>query len=361
MATIRDIATEANVSIATVSRVMNETPGVSPDLRDRVNRVLERLGHHAARKPAGQFIALAYTGRSSLGSPYDTAILEAMSVVASDQGLDLAIVRLENERRGDETIAQVLARKSIRGVVLRTHADTRQTCVDLAREGFPHIVVGERFEEGFVNTISTDSRSTTYQAVEHLISLGHRRIAIALSHVVDTDHADRVAGYTQALADHDLPLDEKLVYRVWAKQPNGEQVIRNLMGLADRPTALFIGDPFVAVGAVNHAHSMGVRIPEDVSIIGFDDADVRSMVYPPLSAVCQDAYRLGQEAVKALIRCMADRDTPPVKVVLPTLLELHRTTGPVPPHRVRILPDGTRIENGALEYTSVKDTATPVA
>jgi DNA-binding LacI/PurR family transcriptional regulator len=179
--------------------------------------------------------------------------------------------------------------------------------------------------------------------VEHLISLGHRRIAAVLSHIPDHDHNERLAGYQSALQDNGIEVDPKLIHRVWALRPNGAQVVRTLMSLPDRPTALFIADPPVAVGAINQAHEMGVKIPEDLSIIGFDDADMRENVYPKMSAICQDARQLGYESMIALTQMLLDRTGGPVRKILPTWLELHGTTGQPPAHCTRVLPDGTRM------------------
>jgi DNA-binding LacI/PurR family transcriptional regulator len=347
--TIREVARAADVSVATVSRVLNNTATVSPGVRDRVLEVAGRMRYGAAaRAQQTSHMALVYTGPSSLSSPYDVAILDGMSEAAEAAGLDLLVTRLGQGRRPNETAGQFLARRGIRGAVLRTTSDTRQVCVELAREGFPSIVVGERFDdhgdEADVSFIYADSRPSSYQAVEHLISVGHRRIAVVLNQVADNDHQDRLGGYEQALREHGIELDPRLVVRVGAQRPNGAQVIRTLMSLRDRPTAIFIADPPIAVGAINQAHAMGVRIPEDVSIIGFDDADTRNDVYPALSAICQDAHRLGYEAARALSqRLQGHADDPPVRLVHPTWLELHGTVSQPPAEATRVLPDGSRI------------------
>jgi DNA-binding LacI/PurR family transcriptional regulator len=304
---------------------------------------------------------LAYTGRSSIGSPYDIAVLEGMSAAADEQGFDVVVMRLQSNRRAGETAAQLLERKGVRAAVVRTHADTRHLCKELVDEAFPSIVVGDCFETEPISYVYADSRTTSYEAMEHLISLGHRRIAIALSHVPDHDHADRLAAYERALRDHQIELDPKLVYRVWAMRPNGAQVMRNLMSLPDRPTAIFITDPLVAVGAINQAHEMGVKIPDDVSIIGFDDTDTRNNIHPKLSAICQDARQLGYEAVSALTRHLMDGATTPYRKALPTWLELHRTTGRPPDETARVLPDGTRMANASAWLEQSKTDDAPAA
>jgi DNA-binding LacI/PurR family transcriptional regulator len=347
VATIRAVASEAEVSIATVSRVFNNTGAVSPDVRDRVMKVADRLRYGAAKRNMTNYIAVAYTGPSSIMSPYDSAILDGVGEAAGVAGFDLVITQIKQERRSMETVSQLLARKDIRGVVLRTTTETRHVCTELAKDGFPSIVVGDCFrDEPDVNYVCADSRSTSHQAVEHLISIGHRRIAVVVSHIHDHDHQERLLGYEDALKAHGIEIDSKLVHRVYAQRPNGAQVIRTLMSLPDRPTAIFIADPLVAVGAINQAHEMGVKIPDDVSIIGFDDTDTRNNVYPKMSAICQDAHQLGYEAAKALSERLLDDSEAVVRKAYPTWLELHGTVGRPPAEAMRVLPDGSRISQG---------------
>jgi len=346
VATIRAVASEADVSIATVSRVLNNSGSVSTSVRQRVLEAAGRLQYGATRQPAMNYIALAYTGRTSLSSPYDVAILEGMGKALESTGLDIAMIQLKQERRPNESAAQMLARKGVRAAVLRTTADTRLTCIELAKDGFPSIVVGDCFaDEPAVSYMYADSLPTSQQVVEHLISLGHRRIAIVISHVPDHDHQDRLTGYQQALSEHSIEIDPKLIHRVWAMRPNGAQVIRSLMSMPDRPTAIFIADPLVAVGAINQAHEMGVKIPDDVSIVGFDDTDARNNVYPKMSAICQDARQLGYEAAKALAERMSDNIAAPIRTAFPTWMELHDTAGQPPATAVRVLPDGVRLSD----------------
>jgi DNA-binding LacI/PurR family transcriptional regulator len=355
VATIRRVASEADVSIATVSRVLNNSGTVSRDIRERVLEVADRLQYGGGRRSASASIALAYTGPSSLGSPYDIAVIEGMADGVAAAGFDLVITQITQERRPSETAARFLARKGVRGAVLRTTADTRHVCVELAKDGFPSIVVGDCFkDEPSVNYMYADSRPTSHQAVEHLISIGHRRIAIVVSHVLDNDHHDRLLGYEQALKEHGIEVDPKLIHRVVAQRPNGAQVMRTLISLRDRPTAIVFADPLVAVGAINQVHEMGVKIPEDVSIIGFDDTDTRNFVYPKMSAICQDAHQLGYEAAKAIAQGLLEGSTSPVRKAFPTWLELHGTVGQPPAEAIRVLPDGSRLSNEAASAARVR-------
>jgi DNA-binding LacI/PurR family transcriptional regulator len=324
-----------------VSRVLNSSGVVSEDARHRVLEAANRLGYNLLRRSMANYLALAYTGRSSIDSTYDVAILAGMCAGADENNFDLSLMRLQLDRRSGETFSQMLQRKGVRAAVVRTDTETRHICRELAQENFPFIVVGDCFEGEPINYMYCDSRPTSAQAVEHLISLGHERIAIALNNVDDNDHNDRLAAYERTLKAHHLAVDPRLIYRVAAQRPNGAQVIRHLMSIPDRPTAIYIADPLVAVGAINQAHEMGVKIPQDVSIVGFDDTDSRNNVFPTMSAVCQDTQQLGYEAVRGLAQILSNEATTSIQKALPTWLELHQTTGCAPADPLRVLPDGS--------------------
>jgi DNA-binding LacI/PurR family transcriptional regulator len=346
MASIRSVAKEAGVSIATVSRVLNNHASVGRDIRTKVLSAANRLGYvSSVGKRATTYLAFVYTGPTSFSSPYDSMIMAGISQAMDETDFDLAILNHQRDKKPAETYSQYFMRKGVRGVILRTTAGTRGICHTIAEEGFPAVVVGSRFEQPSANFVYGDSLPTSKQAVEHLLSLGHQRIGIALGLVEDSDHADRLEGYRQALAGYGIEPDPKLMYRIPAQRPDGAQLLKRILGGPAPPTALYITDPKVVAGAINQAQRLGVDIPGDLSIIGMDDGDSPKDAYPQLTAVCQDAVQIGYEASSALKRII---DTPPderepIRMAIPTWLEVHETTGPPPDEPCRVLPNGTRV------------------
>ena len=330
---VRQIAQRAGVSTATVSRVINNDPNVSPRVRQRVltaanqARYVPRVGRRSTTN-----IAFVYTDECCLSSPFDSALLQGMGERMEQLGFDLMILGARTAKLPQETYSQLFMRKGVRGAVVRTTARTRHVCQHIADEGFPAVVVGERFEDPNVSFIYSDSRTSSREAIEHLIALGHRRIAVSVNVVEDSDHADRVAGYRDALASHGIEADERLIVRTPAHRLGGEQVIRRLMTSPGRPTAVYLADPFAAVGALNETQRLDLRVPGDVSIVGFDDAELRFLVHPQMTAVCQDAPQLGREALEALHAMMSTGGRPaPVRRVLETTFEVHESTGRLAP------------------------------
>ena len=329
MASVRQIAESAGVSISTVSRVLNNDPAVNTDTRDRVLSAANRSGYvPTIGRRITRYIGFAYTGRRTLVDAFDTAVLDGAARGADDARLDVVILNLHRDKQADETFTQFFMRKGVRGVVLRTVSESRDVCLKIAEEGFPHVVVSDRFDSPHVNYIDGDSKGDSLRAVEYLISLGHRRIAFAMHSVPDCDHVDRFDAYKQALANHGLAFDERLVFRHPINLAAGATILKLTRSMPERPTAIYFADPLLAVGAVQKAHELGVRIPDDVSIIGFDDADMRHAVYPTLTAVCQDASRLGFQAVAWLGQLLSGSAPGRFPHTIPTLFEINRSTGP---------------------------------
>jgi LacI family transcriptional regulator, galactose operon repressor len=345
MTTIRKVAQKAGVSIATVSRVVNGSTAVAPELRDRVLDAVNLCGYSptVGRRSAAS-IALVYSGPFTIGSPYDSACLDGIISGMLDSEFDLKIVHLRRDKSPSETYSQFFFRKGIRGAILRSTCADRDIARAIADEGFPAVVVGDHFDYPNLAFAYNESKTASAEGVEHLVSLGHQRIAFAANETDDGDHLDRLEAYRSTLKAHGL-YDPRLEFRVPAHRLDGAQLMRKIMSLTKPPTALFIADPLTADGVINEAHKIGLRIPEELSILGFDDTDSRFAAYPTMTAVCQDSQVLGRLAFDVLLRhCSAqpgERERVPIGSAW---LEINHTTGRAPGRAVRILPNGDRLE-----------------
>ncbi|GMU81646.1 MAG: LacI family transcriptional regulator [Planctomycetota bacterium] len=329
MASVRVIAEEAGVSIATVSRVLNDDPAVKAATRDSVLSVMRRVGYQRQRMAAlsSRVIGFAYTQQRTLAHAFDAAVLDGVVRGCEEARFDVLVLNMAREMQPNETYSQYFRRKNVRGAILRTADATRGECERIAEEGIPHVVISERFDAGNVNFIDGDSKAECRRAVEYLIALGHRRIAFAMHNVPDRDHVDRFEAYRAALAAHGAPYDEQLVYRHPSTLAGGATIMTMLRSRAERPTAIFFADPVLAVGAMKRAAELGVQIPGDLSIVGFDDTDMRFAVHPTLTAVCQDASLLGLEAARWLTRGVFSE---PLRRTIPTFFEINASVGPAP-------------------------------
>lgn len=329
MASVRRIAQKAGVSIATVSRVLNNDPAVSPKTRERVLSTANASGYvPSIGRRVTSHIGFTFAGRSTLADAFDSAVLRGVSRGVNECRLDILLLDIQRDKERDETYTHFFMRKGVRGVILRTTAETREVCRAIADEGFPHVVISDRFDEPNVNYIDGESKADCARAVEYLITLGHQRIAFGMHSVPDRDHLDRYEAYKEALDEHGITLDERLVYRYPINLAAGASIMKLTQSMVNRPTAIFFADSLPAIGAVKKAQEMQVRIPQDLSIVGFDDAEARFGVHPTLTAVCQDAARLGFEAAAWLMRRLTGAAEGEFRKSVPTFFEVNQSTAP---------------------------------
>ncbi|MFG0250768.1 MAG: LacI family DNA-binding transcriptional regulator [Phycisphaeraceae bacterium JB051] len=339
MSSVREIAKRAGVSITTVSRVLNNHPKVNLEMRDRVLAEVNRMRYAAAAgRPEVVNLGLVYIAESSasfmLNSPFDMALLQGMASEMNQRNYNLLILDAGHDIKPGETFTQMFHRRGIRAAVIRGGSRDRHLCAQIAAEGFPSVVIAERFgdsgDEAKVSFVRSDSRETSLQGVRHLISQGHRRIAICLNWNSDDDHTDRYESYVQALDEAGIELDQRMVIRLPADRRSGGQLIHRLQSINPFPTAVFITDPQMAIGALHEALNLGIRVPEQFSILGFDDAELRLDTFPSMAAVCQDARQVGAVAAQAALELLANPDAPPQRHVLNTWLQTQGSIGPVP-------------------------------
>jgi DNA-binding LacI/PurR family transcriptional regulator len=347
MSSVRQIAQRMRVSAATVSRALNNHPEISPDTRDRILKTANDLGYlSAVGKRVTTNIGLVFVSDMEF-SEFDGLLISGMLRGVAEKRFDLAIVNLVRDKGEGETYTQFFMRKGIRGAILRTDTHSRKICEMIAAEGFPSIVVADRFDAPNINYIYMNSVPDSRRAVEHLIHLGHTRIAFVMNHIPDHDHEDRFSGYRQALESAGIEIDPELTVKIGADLSGGKASLNRLLTLPQPPTAVYYADPLACVGAVSRAHELGVRIPDELSIVGFDDGDIRFRVWPALTAVCQNASQLGFEAALWLTRTLGGQEKSPLRKQASTFFEVHGTTGRAPQQVVRILPDGSRLAAGS--------------
>ncbi len=214
MPSIREVAKEAGVSIATVSRALNGHQSVNPELRARVLEAAGACNYQpTVGKRSAERIALVYTGPFLVGSPYDSACLDGLVSSMRRSKYDLVTLDMSRDRNRGESLRQFFNRKGVAGAIVRSTFDDRQMLQELASEGLPMIVLGDHFEAPQLNFCYANSGGASREATEHLLSLGHRTIGFASCDRDDGDHSDRMAAYRGAMEEAGL-LREEFIYRV---------------------------------------------------------------------------------------------------------------------------------------------------
>jgi DNA-binding LacI/PurR family transcriptional regulator len=343
MATVREIAERIQMSVATVSRALNNHPEISADTRDRVLRAANELGYqNSVGKRVTTNIGFVFTCDMPF-SDFDGLLLSGILRGLGEQRFDLTVLNIERDKADNETFSQFFIRKGIRGAILRTDSHSRASCEDIAAEGFPSIVVADRFDSPNVNYIYSDSYPDSRRAIEHLIDLGHSRIAFVMNNIPDRDHGDRLLGYQESLKAAGIAEDSSLVLRIGADLSGGKASLNRLLSLPSPPTAIYYADGLACLGAMCRARELNLSVPHDLSLIGFDDGDQRYRVWPVMTAVCQNASQIGFEAALWLTRTLSGKESRSMRKQAITTFEVHGTTGRPPVKAVRVLPDGTRM------------------
>jgi LacI family transcriptional regulator len=332
--TVRDIARETGVSIATVSRVLNNRANVSPDTRALVDEAVRRRGERApvarartAKRTRGAvFVRCPYVLTDYFGvivsSIAETLVLHGRSVVL-DAGEGSQSVTVLDALRA--TTAE------IGGVILVLPPEPDDDLVTLQRRDVPLVVVDPRTPlPRDIASVSAAHFAGARVVTTHLVSLGHRRIAVIAGPAPWLASDARLAGHSAALADAGVLPSRELVLHGEATTEHGYVAAGHFLDLADRPTAIVAFNDKAAVGALRAAAERGLRVPDDVSVTGFDDIDVSRATVPMLTTVRQPLQEMGRVAVSFLMRIVERHDHEALHVELATELVVRGSTGPVP-------------------------------
>ncbi len=343
MASIRSIAAKTNTSPATVSRALNNHPEVEHGTRQRVLEAAREAGYlpNVARGPESMTVAVMQTSPSGFYE-YDAMLVRGLIRSLGDHKLSIVWLDMFRDKMKQESFGQFFHRRGVRGVVLRAFGDSRQIVEQVADAGVKLIAIGEKFDRPEINWVRINARKESQRAVEHLIEMGHKRLAIVTHERPTSDHADRKLGYREALDAAGIAYDEHLVVRSTPSPDAGAAAMNRLLSLPQPPTGVYITDPPTTLGAIYRCHELGIRIPADLSIIGFDDDRVRQTTWPKYSAVLQNTTQLGADAGTWMARHLAGQTQEPLQMEFQASFEVLNSTGRPPPKAIRVLPDGTR-------------------
>lgn len=327
---VRELARRLDVSTATVSRALNNHPEVSEETRTRVLELADQTGYQPRiGQRFHRLVGLVYPSqpvRPDFGS-FESAVMAGVLRGLAEEKYDLTLLDVGRDLMQGETLTQFFRRKHVRGVIVRTVSPTPELAERIAAESFPHVMIADRSDDPAVNFVCADSGEDSFRAVEHLVHLGHRRIATVVHTVPDSDHEDRVRGYIKCLSEYGLPSDPAVMLSIRAGLSGGAVAIDRILSMPEPPTAVYITDPLTTVGALHRCLERGVRVPGDLSVVGFDDSDVRLRTFPRYTAVCQDAEGYAYDAARWLTKTLEGSETGRLRSRRPTKLSFHESTG----------------------------------
>ncbi len=326
--TIGDVAAEAGVSVATVSKVINDRYGVAEETSARVRAVIDALGYHASL--VGQSLRSRRT--MVIGvlvrdlEPFSAELLKGVARGIHDTGYELVVFsgcgqpadQAGWERRYLSRISGTLAD----GAILVTPGSIDRTF------GTPVVAVDHNVRSSTLPTVDSENLEGAVAATEHLLELGHRRIGFLAGRADLASARLREEGYRQALARAGIEVDEALVRVGDYEAATASEAARELLELDSRPTAIFAANDVTALQTTAVARTLGLDVPGELSVVGFDNVPESALGDPPLTTVEQPIQQMGVEAVRLLIERIQDPEQAPAQVVLPTRLVVRGSTAP---------------------------------
>ena len=343
MATIRDVARLAGVSVATVSNAVNEPERVSDELRNRVNKAIVALNYApraAARSLRKQSSGLIGLIVADITNPFFTELVRAVEVVASQRGYSVLLCNSDEDPGREARALDLLRSQWVDGIVLAaTGTASADRAALLSQLRVPVVLVDRGLEGLGFDSVVLDNRLAALQATRHLIDQGHRRIGLISGPAGLSTGADRQAGYREGLLAAGLSPDPALIREAGFREDQGHQATLDLMRLPDPPTALFAANNLMAIGMMRALTALGLDCPGDVSVISIDDFPWADVFRPRLTTVSQPVRAMGELAMRLVTdRIGGGRGGPGETHVLTSHLEVRDSCappGPAPTARPR--------------------------
>lgn len=335
-ATMRDVATQAGVGLATVSRVINGQPGVAPELVERVGAAARALGYRrditaSSLRRADRRTATIALVLEDVANPFSSGLHRAIEDAARTENiLVLAGSNDENPERERELVDAFTLRR-VDGLVVVPTGDNDGQLISVRSQGTPVVCVDRYVELDGVDTVTVDNREGTRAAVRHLLALGHRRIAFLGDLVSIWTARERFAGYAEAHQADGLQVDQALVRRDIHSAEAAEEAACELLAATEPPTAVFAAQNLLTIGTVRALQRVGLQ--DRIALIGFDDFPLADMLRPAVSVVAQDPAEIGVMAAHLLLSRIGDGDDderPARHAVIPTRY-IARGSGEIPP------------------------------
>ena len=330
--TIKEVAAAAGTSFGTVSRVINNDAHVKAETRERVLQEMERLGYvvnRQARSLAGGKSNIIGVLAPDLGTGYIGEIIRGIDAELGLSGYDLMLFTTHRTAAKEANYVANLARGMADGLLLILPRNPSDYIGILTRREFPFVLIDHQGNGDPCPAVGATNWQGAYNAAEYLIKLGHKRIGFITGSLDLGAAVDRLAGYRSALQTYHLPVDPQLIYDGAFNQPDGYAGASALLAVENPPTAIFASNDVMAMGAMDATRDRGLRIPDDISIVGFDDIPQARQVRPTLTTVRQPLEHMGRVATQILLGILADPDKKVARIELPTELIVRDSTLPL--------------------------------
>ncbi len=328
--TIKEVAKKAKVSVATVSRVLNNSPLVKAGTRKEVLKIVKKLKYspnvfaRGLSKNKTEIIGLVVPPSPFLFSAYFfNEVLRGVEFAVSRNNYKL-LLNVDKSSFEKSEVITLFDQRQVDGVIIVAIPLDALAKTGLEERKFPLVLIGTHAPK--FNCVYADNINGAFSATRHLIDLGHRRIAIINGVMNGSDGQERFEGYKKALLRNNIEYRQELVGVGNFRQEEAYKVMKDLLHLKPLPTAVFVANDLMAMGAMKAIREKGLRIPEDISMVGFDDIDLATFVDPPLTTIRQPMFDIGRVAVENLIAIIDKKQSKVAQIVLKTKLIIREST-----------------------------------
>lgn len=323
---MRQIAVRARVSVGTVSHVINNSAGVREEVRKRVLDAIERLGYQPSLLARG----LRRNQTTILGviipdisNPFFPLVVRGVEDIAYQNSYRLMLCNTDNDAQKEQVYFDELRAYRMAGLIVIPSANSRLVPMAAATGGEIPVICLDRCPEGWKgDTVTVDNAEGAYQAAKYLLELGHRRIATITGQPHVTSGVERLKGFKRALREAGVNIAPEYIQEGRFDRLSGYEKGLMLLQFSPRPTAIFAANDLIALGVLGALREMGLRCPEDVSLVGFDDQEMASFTNPALTTVAQPAYQMGARAAALLFERLHGENVPAQQVVMKATLRV---------------------------------------
>ena len=319
MASIKDVAEKAGVSVATISRVFSGSAHVRPEVRKHVLEVADVLGYRPnriarnLRKQSTHVIGLMV---SDVRNPFFVEIARAIEDVANSQSMSVFLCNTDENAEKEQTYLRTLIDEMVAGIILVPTQENLEAFDFLLESATPTVTIDRRIEGAPVDCILSDNLQSAYQLTTHLITRGYERIGAVIGLENSTTGRERLQGFKKALADYGLDFDPTLLRCINPTERASEPIVRQWLVSENPPQAIFSGNSLMTMGVINAAFKAGKSIPGDIAVAGFDDTIWMPHIGSGITVISQPVYEMGRTAAELLFQRRADPSRPPREVVL---------------------------------------------
>jgi LacI family transcriptional regulator len=331
MTNIRDVAKRAGVAPITVSRCINNSDYCSPETRIRVEAAITELGFVPNRLASGlrskrsNTLALVLT---DITNPFFTTIARGVEDMASEAGYTVIFCNTDESVSKEKMYVQMLMEKRVDGIMLVPAQSTLDSVALIQKHAIPLVLLDRRVPELRTDVVRCDSEGGAFELIRLLLSLGHREIVILNGPRGVSTSEDRLDGYRRALTEAGIANNVQREQHGSFTQKSGYEMTYKAMAISPRPTALFAANNFIAFGALKALNEIGLQVPEDVALVGFDDLPATLVTFPFLTVAAQPAYEMGRRAIEILLKKLGGGASDQYQeVILPAEIVIRQSSG----------------------------------